>query len=533
MRTCFVPLRASLALAGALCLAPATLTQALTDTAHGARHLPALGDGGDMTLSDERRLGDQIARSIYRDPDYLDDPTLGSYLQSIWRPLLESAQQRGELPTEVLERFAWDVMLARDRTVNAFALPGGYLGVHLGLLATVASADELASVLAHELSHVSQRHIARMLSQQSKQAPWMMAGMILGALAASQAKNADIANAAIVGSQAVAMQSQLNFSRDMEREADRIGFGVMTQAGFNGAGFVTMFDKLQQASRLNDNGSFPYLRSHPLTTERIADMRSRVPDAGRGEQTTAQISQPLHALMAARARVLAETGVDRLRAQVQAMPGNSPLTDPVTLGKRYAGVLAAARLRDTDTALRGLQTLRSSLPTDPAARTAVDWLALEVLTLLQMPAAAGWSLHQLREQALASPQREAVLLGAQAALNAGSAALQSASERLQTWTTLHPRDALAWQTLASVQNALQRPVQAARSEAEARLAQLDTQGALDRLKSAQQQARQSRQVDHFELSIIDARAREVEKQVRQQFCDQQEHKDAIACQRLR
>ena len=519
------------ALAALLWLAPVTLTQAQNTPT--ARNLPALGDGGDMTLSEERRLGDQIARSIYRDPDYLDDPALGSYLQSIWRPLLESAQKRGELPPELLDRFAWDVMLARDRTVNAFALPGGYLGVHLGLLATVASADELASVLAHELSHVSQRHIARMISQQNKQAPWMLAGMILGALAASQAKNADIANAAIAGSQAVAMQSQLNFSRDMEREADRIGFGVMTEAGFNGAGFVTMFDKLQQSSRLNDSGSFPYLRSHPLTTERIADMRSRVPDAGRGEQVTAHISQPLHAMMAARARVLAEPGVDRLRALMQAMPTSTPLADPVTLGKRYAGVLAATRLRDTNTALRGLQSLRNSLPSDPAARAAVDWLALEVLTQLQTPAAAGWNLNQLRTQALTSPQREAVMLGAQASLNAGTDALHAASERLQTWTALHPRDALAWQTLASVQNALQQPVHAARSEAEARLAQLDTQGALDRLKSAQQQARQNRQIDHFELSIIDARTREVEQQVRQQFCDEREHKDAIACQRLR
>lgn len=93
------------------------------------------------------------------------------------------------------------------------------------------------------------------MTQQNRQAPWMVGALILAALAAS--KSPEMANAVLTGGQALAAQNQLNFSRDMEREADRIGFGVMTQAGFEPSGFVTMFEKLQQASRLNDNGSFP------------------------------------------------------------------------------------------------------------------------------------------------------------------------------------------------------------------------------------------------------------------------------------
>jgi predicted Zn-dependent protease len=123
--------------------------------------LPALGDGLEMSTSAERQLGDRIARELFRDPDYLDDAILGDYVQGIWLRLMVAARQRGELSTELDERFAWVVMLGRDRSVNAFALPGGYLGVHLGLIAVVSSEDELASVLAHELSHVTQRHIAR------------------------------------------------------------------------------------------------------------------------------------------------------------------------------------------------------------------------------------------------------------------------------------------------------------------------------------------------------------------------------------
>ena len=129
---------------GSLAVAPATAQSSL----------PTLGDGGDITASAERRLGDGIIRHLYRDPDYIDDPVLMEYVQTLWQALLAAARERGELSPELDERFAWEVLLGRDRTVNAFALPGGYLGVHLGLLGVVGSRDELASVLAHELSHI-------------------------------------------------------------------------------------------------------------------------------------------------------------------------------------------------------------------------------------------------------------------------------------------------------------------------------------------------------------------------------------------
>ena len=300
-----------------------------------AMQLPTLGDGSEMSSSVERRLGDRIAREIYRDPDYIDDPVLADYVQGIWQPLLAAARGRGDLSSELSERFAWELMLGRDRTVNAFALPGGYFGVHLGLLAVVSSRDELASVLGHELSHVTQRHISRVMAKQAQQTPWMIGAMILGALAAS--KSADAGSALIVGGQAVAAQNQHNFSRDMEREADRIGFGVMTQAGFEAQGFVSMFEKLQQASRLNDSGAYPYLRSHPLTTERIADMQGRQP-LGAGNAPSAPPSIE-HAIMTARARVLSNPGVDALRAIASVAPATSPTTAPLARRLRHCTAL--------------------------------------------------------------------------------------------------------------------------------------------------------------------------------------------------
>ena len=263
-----------------------------------------------MSVSAERKLGERVARELYRDPDYIDDPVLDEYVLDIWNRLLAAARARGELTAELDDRFAWQVLLGKDRVINAFAVPGGWMGVQLGLINVTATRDELAAVLAHELSHVTQRHHSRLMTQQNQQAPWLIGAMILAALAAS--KNPDAANAMVAGGQAMAMQNQLNFSRDMEREADRVGFGVMTQAGFAPQGFVTMFEKLQQAARLNDNGNFPYLRTHPMTTERIAEGQSRQQLADRA--AAAPGPDLVHAMMVGRSRVLSNPGVDNLRS---------------------------------------------------------------------------------------------------------------------------------------------------------------------------------------------------------------------------
>lgn len=508
-----------LLLAAPLWLAPQAWSQTEVP---GIQGLPALGDSGEISLTDERRLGNQIVRTVYRHPDYLDDPVLHGYMQAIWQPLVEAALRRGDMSSDLAERFAWEILISRDRSVNAFALPGGYLGVHLGLISTVATPDELASVLAHELSHVSQRHIARLIARNNQQTPWVIGAMILGALAANAARNVDIASAAMAGGQALAIQSQLNFSRDMEREADRVGFGILTDAGFDGMGFVTLFEKLQAASRLNDDGAFPYLRSHPLTTERMADMLARVPELGttRTQLRPGPVSPAYHALMAARARVLSETSNERLQSLVAAQRQlNGPVQDVQTLGQRYAATLAAARLRDAQGVRDGLRQLRAASPDDLAAERAIRWLAME--TQLMLPADALTTEEQvafrdLVREGLQSGTRAGLLLGAQGSLRLDPEWRSLAIQRLQAWTALNPRDALAWQTLSGLHAAQQQNVQAARAEAEARLAHFDAEGALDRLRAAQNMARQAAQVDHIELSILDSRVRYAQTLLREQ-----------------
>jgi len=488
-------------------------------SARPAGALPFLGDNSELAAAAERRIGDRIAASIYRDPDYIDDAVLADYLQTIWQPLMAAARARGELNVELDERFAWELFLVRDRSVNAFALPGGYLGVHLGLISAVSSRDELAAVLGHELTHVTQRHISRLITQQARTTPWMIGAMILGALAASKSPQA--ASAAIVGGQAVAAQSQLNFSRDMEREADRIGFNVMLDAGFEASGAAGMFEKLQQASRLNDNGAFPYLRSHPLTTQRIAEVQSRLqlastetPPANPATQLAAANARALHGMMAARAKVLADPGVDVLRAllveaqitSAQNIPGQS-INGAGTL---YAGALAAAKLRDFAAAQALAEKVMATTQGNPQAESQAVLLQIEV-DLLSSRVRPSFKTIDISKTNI----RAELLTQSRALLASGRP--QAVSERLSTWVTEHPKDSGAWQLLAVAYGNQGQTVRAIRADAESHAARLDYPAALDRLKAAQNIMRSNpASSDFMEGSIIDTRTRQVQSRVREQ-----------------
>ncbi len=496
--------------------------------------LPNLGDGTDMTPGSERRLGDRIARELYRDPDYVDDAVLMEYVQGVWQPLLVAARQRGDLPAEIDSIYAWEILLNRERTINAFALPGAYLGLNLGLVGVVNSRDELASVLAHELSHVTQRHISRMMTRQSQQAPLLLAATILGILAAG--KSPEAAKSVIIGSQAYGAQSQLNFSRDMEREADRMGFGVSTQAGFAPQGFVTMFAKLEQASRLNDYGNFPYLRSHPLSTERMADMQNRIelPDVALpsipSKRKNAQEID--HAMMSARARVLANPSVDALRAwtleiSATAMSRLTPAQQDAAL---YGACMAAMKSRDFAQAQSHWQRLSDGVRGDAAGARLARLLGVE-LRLAQDDGAGALLLLQGDGKGHPAASRAELFFATQAQLQlaakgpspsagsgvAANGGLAATSQDLQTWVAEHPRDAQAWQLLSSTYAAQERTLSSIRALAEVYVAHFDYEAALRTFKSAQDWARKGGAgTDHFEASIVDTRAREVASTVREQ-----------------
>jgi predicted Zn-dependent protease len=415
-------LRAGCALlAVALGVAPLASAQSSTAPAAEPRppeslRLPALGESAsdEFNVSTEKRIGEQIMREIRRDPAYLDDPVLLDYLQSLWQPLVTAARARGDIDRDSEGVFPYEAFLVGDRSVNAFALPGGYVGVHLGLIGITASRDELASVLAHELSHVTQRHIARSVVAAQRSSTLSLAAMLLGILAASRASSADMAQAAIAGGQAAAAQAQLNFSRDMEREADRNGLGLMTQAGFAPGGMAAMFEKLDQANRLNDSGGFPYLRSHPLTVDRVGEARQRITSSGIPFAATG--SAVRHALMQARARVLMDGSTQAMR-RVQDTEARAGATPTARLAALYTRALASTRLRDftlADEALAAGQPLLG----DAVARQAWAQLSAEsALARGSAPLAA-----QAYEGLPADGTRANLMLRAQLSLLTGDAA---------------------------------------------------------------------------------------------------------------
>jgi len=478
--------------------------------------LPTLGDSvsDDLSVGSERRLGDQVMRQIRQDPDYLEDPLLLEYLQGVWAPLVNAAHKLGNIGEETDQRFAWESFLVRDRSVNAFALPGGFVGVHLGLIAMTGSRDELASVLAHELSHVTQRHIARRIVGDSRSSLLATAGMIAGLIVAARSSNVDVANAAIVGSQAAAIQASLNFSRDMEREADRVGYTVLTQSGYAGSGMLGMFERMEQAYHLMDSGGYPYLRSHPLTSERIGDARARL---GAGDWLRPRGTAE-HALMAARSRVLMDTRAEVL-AQLQGLDAGVRGDDRLEqLGARYASALASIKLRNwprAEGALTQAEALQRAMGRDARAERALIYLRAE-LELARDRAPEG-----LRALAPLAGERSRVMLLTRASLalaDPDHANAREASEALQTHVSLNPNDPPAWTALAQLWDKLGQPLRSVRAQGEARAAAGDLNGAIDRLRSGLRLSR-GREADQVEAAVIDSRLRTLVYERRQMLAD--------------
>ena len=259
--------------------------------------LPTLGDTarGDLSPVVERKLGEEIMRDIRRDRDYLDDEVILEYLNNFGNALVTVVPgARGETNAD------FQFFAVRDAALNAFALPGGFIGAHSGLIIAAQTESELAGVMSHEIGHVSQRHIARMLGQQKQDVLLPLAAMILAALAAKS--SSDAAMGVLMGGQGLAIQRQLNFSRDAEREADRVGFQIMEKGGYDTTGIVAFFRRLQSASKLY--GELPAglsnLSSHPLTQERISDMQARIREIPKKQRVD---SLDFH-LVRARTRVL-------------------------------------------------------------------------------------------------------------------------------------------------------------------------------------------------------------------------------------
>jgi len=231
--------------------------------------LPEIGDPSGNLLSpvQERRLGQAFMRSIRASQPVIDDPLMNSYIQRLGERLVSSSDAAGR---------SFHFFLIESPQINAFAGPGGYIGIYSGLITTTQSESELASVVAHEIAHVTQNHLVRSFDAAQRMSLPMAALAIAALVLGAATDNAAAGVAAATGIQAGIAQSQINFTRSNEEEADSFGIQALAKADFDPQAMASFFDRMGKATRLYDNGQMPeFLRTHPVTTNRIADARGR------------------------------------------------------------------------------------------------------------------------------------------------------------------------------------------------------------------------------------------------------------------
>ncbi len=228
--------------------------------------MPDIGDASAtaLTLTDEKRMGAAVVRNIRRAGKLVDDPLLTAYINNLGNKLVSVSSNK---------YYHFNFFIIDDKTINAFALPGGYIGVHYGLIMATRNESELASVLAHEIAHVTQRHHARAYSRgQSFQAPVLaalIAAIILGA------KGSDVGQAALASIAGGSAQMQIDFTRANEKEADRLGIAILSKAGYNAYSMASFFGQMYKESRLYGSQGPEFLRTHPVTQNRIAEAKQR------------------------------------------------------------------------------------------------------------------------------------------------------------------------------------------------------------------------------------------------------------------
>lgn len=480
-------------------------TPALAQGKITADRLPTLGDPTVDELSPmaEQKLGQAIWKDLQRQKAVYEDPEIQAYLTALGQRLLQAAQQAGYAdPEQTVRLFA-----VKDPTLNAFALPGGYIGVHTGLIAATANEGELASVLAHEIGHVTQRHIARMLSRSKQTSLLMMGAMVLAMLAASNSPNG--AQGMMALGSTLAIGDQMGFSRDAEREADRIGLVILQGAGFAPQTMIGMFQKLQQASKFYESVTSPaYLRSHPMTVERYSDVQARLRDLGGAASATAGAASHAEfefALVRARARAMSDTSVDGLRTQARRLQADLNLaqSDLDKAALNYGLAVIALEQRQFMQAQTWLDKARQLAP---APHPAFDRL-------------------QILRQAGLGEQRERLRLAQQAvARYPDSVPLQrevtdalmangrdkEATDLLLVLVRQHKDDAALWGDLAKAWQAQGKSAQHHAAMAERYVLLGGTQAAIEQLTLA----RQDKQANFVDASMIDARLTELRAQRR-------------------
>ena len=320
---------------------PSSNTQPIRTAPSSGSDLPDLGSPSAAVLSqsDEYRLGAMVAKELRDQNGLLEDPEVSEYINGIGQRLASQSAMGGG---------NFHYFVVKDTSINAFAVTGGYVFINAGLILATSTESELAGVMAHETAHITQHHIARMLADQSKQslatAAMMIGAILLGAVGGGQA-----AEGALAATQGMAVQHQINFTRDNEWEADRVGIGYLAGAGFDPYGMGSMFETMSRHQGLAATYIPAMLIDHPMDSDRVAEQRAR---AAQFPPVHFHDSQS-YELIRERVRVLTATGDTDLAAQYAAKVAHGG----DNLGNRYGEALALMNSDRADEAVKILTPL--------------------------------------------------------------------------------------------------------------------------------------------------------------------------------
>ena len=390
--------------------------------------LPSFGDStsGIISLDQERRLGQQFLRSIRAQAPTLDDPILQDFLEHLIYRLASHSQ---------LEDRRLDIVIIRNGSLNAFAAPGGIVGVHDGLFRYAQTEHEMSAILSHELAHLSQRHFARRVAEGKKSAALNITGLLAGVILAATA-GGDAALLALTGSQGLAQNQSLKYSREREAEADRIGIYTLDEASMDPRAMAYMFERLQRASRYSTGNNIPeFLRTHPVTNDRVADSYNQTQNYPK-KQFPASLD---YQLMRIRARAITSGNQSQEVKHFEAAFKESSNTTQKT-ANQYGLVISLTNSLAFDKARTHIRGLREQHPLNIPFRIA----EAEIYTRAQQPEIA---LELLEEALEVSPNNYPLSATYAQTLLAASKPV-AALKVLAALSVRRPNDEYVWYLLA-------------------------------------------------------------------------------------
>jgi predicted Zn-dependent protease len=312
--------------------------------------LPDIGNPADTVLSRDQEL--QIGRAIYRSlrdtGRIISDPEIQEYVQDIGQKLGAQAQDGG---------YRFRFFVVDDPAINAFALPGGYIGIHSGLIMATANESELAGVMGHEIAHVTQRHISRAIFANQRASILTMAAMLGAILVGAVAGGGgDAVQGAVAAAQGIQAQQQINFTRSNEYEADRVGVRTVSDAGFDPMGMPSFFETLARQTGPLASQAPEFLRTHPVTVNRIAETRQRAAALPKTEAVDAT------GFGLARARLLVLTSATPEQALARLHGEQGEAARAGAIGTEYGIALAKLQLGEAREAREMLELLEKANP---------------------------------------------------------------------------------------------------------------------------------------------------------------------------